>query len=56
LYGEQKGENALKHFPTRENMPICIENYFLFLQALSRFFPTYIFNYSIFDEFILNKL
>jgi hypothetical protein len=38
LCGEQK---CLKKFPTSGNMSICIENYFVFLQALSGPFPTY---------------
>ena len=39
LYGEQKGKQQC-HF-TSGNMPICIENYFLFIQALPGLFPTY---------------
>jgi hypothetical protein len=34
-------KNVLKKFPTNGNMHICMENYSLFLQALSGLFPTY---------------
>jgi hypothetical protein len=54
LYDKQKGEQKCLPYKLKHAY-ICIENYFLFLQALSRTLAN-LFTYKILDEFILNKL